>query len=251
MIGLLETKLNESALDTIIQRGFSGMGMAHNFHFCDRGRILLLWDSQLVDLEILMATDQLIHCRLRCIVTGKRVLVTFVYGLHSIVTRRPLWRSLAELGEDITEAWMIMGDFNAILSVHDKVGGQPVSNYELQDLEQLVQGCGLVDLESIGCRLTWTNGMVSCKFNRALVNSHWLMADLNGYVEFLPPGCLSDHSCCMVSLLECEPRVQRRFLFYNITCGPCMMGTKNWLRTHGRNRFLARINLFSKANWSD
>lgn len=42
------------------------------------------------------------------------------------------------------------------------------------------------------------------------------MADFNGYVEFLPPGCLSDHSCCMVSLLECEPRVQRPFKFYNM-----------------------------------
>ncbi|XP_042460193.1 uncharacterized protein LOC122043655 [Zingiber officinale] len=100
--------------------------------------------------------------------------------------------------------------------VQDKEGGQPVSNYELHDLERFVHACGLVDLRSIGCRLTWTNGSVSSKLDRAMVNSHWLIADYESYVEFTSPECLSDHSCGIVSTLAREKRCNRPFKFYNM-----------------------------------
>lgn len=90
--------------------------------------------------------EQLRHCQTRCKVTGQQVLVTFAYGLHSIVQRCPLLDSLMELGGSIADPWIILGDFNALLSVYDKVGGLPVTNYELQDFESLVHSCNLVDL---------------------------------------------------------------------------------------------------------
>lgn len=61
MISLLETKLNEGALDTIIQWCFTGMNMVHNFLFLTVGTFYS-WDKQLADLEVLRLTEQLIHC---------------------------------------------------------------------------------------------------------------------------------------------------------------------------------------------
>lgn len=154
--------------------------------------------------------ERFIHCCIRCKISGQLVLTTFVYGFHSIFIRRPLQGSIKELGESISDPWMVIDDFNALLSAQDKVGGLPVKNYELQDLERVVHCCNLVDLQSIACHLTQTNGTVSCKLDQ------WLMEDFLGYAEFLVPGCLSDHSCCVVSLLWDEHRVQWPFKFYNM-----------------------------------
>ncbi|XP_042401070.1 uncharacterized protein LOC121991112 [Zingiber officinale] len=163
IMALMETKLNEDSLSPILQRRFAGMGYAHNFDLSNHGRILLLWDMHKVDVDIILTTEQYIHCRVCCRISSRRFLVTFVYGLHSIVTRRPLWEALSDLGDSISEAWMIMGDFNSFLSIHEKQGGSPVTNHEMRDMQIFAQVCGLVDLRSIGCHLTWSNGNVSSK----------------------------------------------------------------------------------------
>ncbi|XP_042437084.1 uncharacterized protein LOC122023053 [Zingiber officinale] len=192
------------------------MGYAHNFDLSNHGRILLLWDMHKVDVDIILTTEQYIHCRVCCRISGRGFLVTFVYGLHSIVTRRPLWEALSDLGDTISEAWMIMGDFNSFLSIHEKQGGSPVTNHEMRDMQIFTQACGLVDLRSVGCRLTWSNGTVSCKLDRALVNSFWLMEDFDAYAEFTAPGCLSDHSCTIVHTLAKDRAPNRPFKFLNM-----------------------------------
>lgn len=60
---------------------------------------------------------------------------------------------------------MVTEDFNALLSTRDEVGGTPVTNYELQDMEGMVQICNLVELQSVGCCLAWPNGVVACKLD--------------------------------------------------------------------------------------
>lgn len=120
-----------------------------------------------------------------------------------------------ELGGSIADPWIVLGNFNALLSVYDKVGGLSVTNFELQGLESLVHSCNLVDLQSIGSKLTWTNGLVSSKLDRVLVNSQWLMANFHRYADFSPSDCLSDHSC-VVSLLNKSQCVKKPFKFYNM-----------------------------------
>lgn len=42
--------------------------------------------------------------------------------MHNIARRHPLWNSLKELGEGIIDLCLVIGDFNALLSVEHKVG---------------------------------------------------------------------------------------------------------------------------------
>ncbi|XP_042467517.1 uncharacterized protein LOC122050697 [Zingiber officinale] len=58
----------------------------------------------------------------------------------------------------IVEPWLIMGDYNSPLAIQDKEGGEPVS----------------------------------CKLDRAMVNSQWLVADYESYVEFTPPDLVAN-----------------------------------------------------------
>lgn len=37
--------------------------------------------------------------------------------------RRKLWHDIRDISSFIKEAWIIMGDFNAIMDIEDRVGG--------------------------------------------------------------------------------------------------------------------------------
>lgn len=50
-------------------------------------------------------------------------LLTAIYGLHTIAHQCALWDALRDLGSQINSPWLIMGDFNAILDIDDRVNG--------------------------------------------------------------------------------------------------------------------------------
>lgn len=45
---------------------------------------------------------------------------------------------------------------------------------------------GLVDVNSVGCHLTWTNGKVWSKLYRVMVNDAWIQAGLVASTHFMP-----------------------------------------------------------------
>ncbi|KAK6143334.1 hypothetical protein DH2020_023682 [Rehmannia glutinosa] len=63
---------------------------------------------------------------------------------------------------------------------------------------------------------TCTNNEVWCKLDRVMVNKNWFDQDLDGMANFLPSGCLSDHSPCIVSLLDVVTNTNRPFQFFNM-----------------------------------
>lgn len=70
------------------------------------------------------------------------------------------------------------------------------------------------------CRLffTWLKGDVCSKLDRVLVNNSWLLSNVNAFAEFLAPGCISDHSCYIVSLDRYvnNSGKNKSFKFYNM-----------------------------------
>lgn len=128
--------------------------------------------------------------------------ITFVYGLYSVVARRPLWEALGCLGRGMTQPWLSIDNFNAYLKPTDKSGGPPVTGYMVRDFEDCCVQNGLPDLNSTGLHYTWGNGGIWCKLDRALVNQAWVGALFVTSSEFLAPGAHSDHSSCLVVLTE-------------------------------------------------
>ncbi|KAK6146495.1 hypothetical protein DH2020_020364 [Rehmannia glutinosa] len=107
---------------------------------------------------------------------------------------KPLWDNLISFGENCSLPWIAIGDFNNVLNANEKCNGKDVTSKELKHFEECCVLTGLTDLRSMGCHFTWTNNEVWCKLDRAMVNKHWFDQGLNGMANFLPSGCLSDHS---------------------------------------------------------
>lgn len=66
---------------------------------------------------------QVIHFNVTSKVTSKTFSCSFAYGLHSVVVPRDLWSSLLSWGFNHMVPWMVLGDFNSILSTDDRRGG--------------------------------------------------------------------------------------------------------------------------------
>ncbi|XP_022849901.1 uncharacterized protein LOC111371993 [Olea europaea var. sylvestris] len=183
----------------------------------EQKRVVAIKEKKKVDLEVLETKSQAIHCSATCKVSSLTFLVSFVYAFHTIVSRRPLWNNIMEYESDCSFPWLIMGDFNNVLNFDEKCNGADVTSYEVKDFENCCLNVGITDMRSIGCFYTWRNGTKWSKLDRAMVNDVWIQADFNSIADFLPSGCIFDHSPCIVSLFEHEENKRKPFRFFNMS----------------------------------
>ena len=68
-------------------------------------------------------------------------------------------------------------DFNAILHLDERIGGEAITLAEMKNFANCLEKCELEEVRSVGVTYTWTNKTVWSKIDRVLANSHW-------YTEF-------------------------------------------------------------------
>ena len=149
---ILETKLNTISVEDTMKRKFWDWNFSHNFASHNAGRILILWKFDKVTLSVLQSFAQLIHCSIFCKVTGKQFQVSYIYSLHSVMAIRSLWINLSNISAFLNCPWLLIGDFNSILSPKDRFNGVDISAYEMQDFVDCYSELGLRNLH----RATWS-----------------------------------------------------------------------------------------------
>lgn len=73
----------------------------HYYQFSTKGRIMLRWDPQFVNLEMLSILEKIVHTSIHDANSTCKIEVNFIYGLHTITTRRPLWEKLKMIGTNM------------------------------------------------------------------------------------------------------------------------------------------------------
>lgn len=170
----------------------------------------------MVTCEPLLLTPQVIHCRVLNKTTSEVFLCSFVYGLHTVVHRKDLWSSLISWGINHFDPWVILGDFNSIISPNERRGSNPPTHAEMEDFISCVTTLGLEDVNSIGNFYTWTNGSVWTKLDRVLINSDWQSSSLCCTAEFLESNSLSDHTPILVLFQPTVRAFNKPFKFLNM-----------------------------------
>lgn len=137
--------------------------------------------------------------------------------------RKELWSNLKGHHDSPiirNKPWLIGGDFNETLEMEDHSSYEtaPVFTQGMEDFNEVVQYCSLLDLSYHGPRLTWCNkrgeGLISKKLDRTLFNKHWSTAYPQSYAVFEEGGC-SDHLRCRFQLTSELVRPKRLFKFVN------------------------------------
>nr|TKS17469.1 hypothetical protein D5086_0000012930 [Populus alba] len=187
--GLLETKMLPARIASMHARRLKLWKYLSNAESAHTARILLFWKPDTVHVTLLASSAQAIHLG-----------VLFGEDLRS-------WNS--------SHPWLILGDFNSLLSSSDKHNGEAISSYEVSDFNGCCLDIGLRDVNYTGCHYTWSNGTVWSKLDRVLINPFWPSLHRSTHVHFETPGAFSDHSPAAVRL---DPYVQgrRSFKFFNM-----------------------------------
>ena len=85
--------------------------------------------------------------------TTKTFRVTFIYASVLIATRRRLWNSIRCLSPNSCP-WILIGDFNAILGSHERMGGNLPNPTSCQDFANMIAENDLQEIEAKGAFFT-------------------------------------------------------------------------------------------------
>lgn len=91
-----------------------------------------------------------------------------------------------------------MGDFNDISKPSEKFGGRPPNQGKINNFNNFLNTCGLLDLGFMGTRFTWTNGMtngqvIRTRIDKCHATANWLALFLESKGQHLP-RTRSDHN---------------------------------------------------------
>ncbi|PWA99058.1 RNA-directed DNA polymerase, eukaryota, Reverse transcriptase zinc-binding domain protein [Artemisia annua] len=191
----------------LCMRVFKGWDWTSNGNFCSSGsRIILGWNVDVVDLNVVAMTDQYTH-------------------------RRPLWDNLGLDNQLVRNCpWCVLGDFNSALNLEDKVEGSSVIDIAMREFKECVDANELVDINRSGLQFTWTlkprgldgtlrkidrlDGTLR-KIDRIMANLGFLDSFAGAHAIFQPYR-VSDHSPAILQIPTMCKFKPRPFKFSNI-----------------------------------
>ncbi|CAN1801891.1 hypothetical protein LINPERHAP1_LOCUS23152 [Linum perenne] len=139
------------------------------------GGIWILWNDPNITITTLSSSTQFLHFRAQNDL-GKSCLTIVVYAAPNLMGRRVLWKDLKGLSNLISEPWLLVGDFNAMIEPSEKSGGARFNHVQAKEFRDCIHDCSLFDTGFTGAKFTWFRGKLKERIDRALCNDYWLRA---------------------------------------------------------------------------
>ncbi|KAI9118723.1 hypothetical protein K1719_010168 [Acacia pycnantha] len=120
---------------------------------------------------------------------------------------------------NISDPWLIAGDFNEIKTPLEQKGGGRVNETRCRGFNDWIQDCGFIDVDSKGPFYTWRgpkwDGLdrVHKRLDRCLCNLQWLERFENVEGQVSPRVC-SDHHPLLIRLFADNQGFRRRSFRY-------------------------------------
>ncbi|KAK8694484.1 hypothetical protein V6N13_072035 [Hibiscus sabdariffa] len=168
LVVFVEPRISGRKADSVIASlGFPNSHRVEAIGFS--GGIWLAWYDS-ISVEILVNHFQFIHCRVTVKLTNLLVYATAIYASPSPIGRKLLWPQLWRLAANIRSPWVLFGDFNATLSIDDRMGCIQAPSKAFQ---HLLLDFGLRDMGYQGPDFTWNRGLAKARLDRFICNSYW------------------------------------------------------------------------------
>ncbi|XP_074319945.1 uncharacterized protein LOC141656786 [Silene latifolia] len=201
LFGLLETKGKPSSLIAVRNTICENWCVSTNTSWHKGGRIWILWNLSLFNIQYLEYNAQFIHLNVIDRSTGTQFYCSFVYDFNGVKEIYPLWKKYGNRAQYIQFPWIIVWDFNTVLAPSERLGGQSTME-EMQDFQQFIDNCEVIDMPASGSYYTWNNKQdpetrVYSRLDRAFVNTEWLDTYKDTYALFHTEGDF-DHTPCTI-----------------------------------------------------
>ena len=168
------------------------------------GFIWVLWDSTQAELSFLSSIKQEIPSIVKDLYANSSWLLSAIYASPRYVERQLLWDNLSMVTGLHSFPWVIVGDFNEMLSGDDKFGGNPVSISRAFKFQECLNNCGMIGLGFSRPKFIWSNHrplsqLIQGRIDRAFANADWNVLYPETCVKHLERA-YSDHCPIILSL---------------------------------------------------
>ncbi|CAI9103398.1 OLC1v1001867C1 [Oldenlandia corymbosa var. corymbosa] len=216
--GLVETKLSSEKCRIMMIRWWKDYEWIKNATQQQKGQIMVMWRRGEYKVDALVIKEQFIHCRVEEIAEKKEFIMTVIYAKNVPGDRSELWLDLIQL-TNTSKPW-ILGDFNSILQQDEKLGGLPFKAQEMEEFQQMMDGCQVQEIKTLGIQFTWSNKQlgdkrICCKLDRMMGSDEWMMVFSEAYVTASREG-ISDHCPLVLQWDQKSPNGRRPFKFFNM-----------------------------------
>jgi len=138
------------------------------------GGLAVFWKSSF-EVEVLEADKRIIDLKVR--MGSLAFFLSCIYGDPVREHRKDVWDRLSTVGMVRNEPWVLVGDFNELLTAAEKVGGPDRHDSTFWDFRNLVDNCKIKEIKSSGNCLSWSgkrdNVWVQCRLDRSFGNNEW------------------------------------------------------------------------------
>ncbi|XP_023878054.1 uncharacterized protein LOC111990509 [Quercus suber] len=200
---ITETRVGGSRAEKIIEAlPFDGFITTETIGYA--GGLWILWKSEDAEVKLLSATEQEIHATVKVCASNLSWLFTAIYASSRLAGRRILWSNIEKVGQLHDLPWLMIGDFNEILSEEDKFGGNHINLNRALEFKECLDSCNFVDLGFAGPKYTWTNkrqisDLILERLDRCFANPIWRIMYPEPVVTHLP-RTFSDHHPVLIEL---------------------------------------------------
>ncbi|XP_026442291.1 uncharacterized protein LOC113341748 [Papaver somniferum] len=144
----------------------------HNSCQGRKGNIWLFRNKCIAQPQVVSFSSQMIT------VSVGDVLVSGVHAHVKVVQRRFLWSEM-QIISDLKRPWIILGDFNAVMSDEEKVGGRLLNRNAMLEFNECINQYELLNAPKTGLQFSWSNCQqgnkrILCNLDRVLFNQQWL-----------------------------------------------------------------------------
>ena len=177
LLAVLESQVCASKLDEKCDKIFgSWKWVANNRNKGNTTRIIVGWNSNWFDVNLIDLNDQVIHCKISFPSNNKYVFCSFVYAANKYIDRRVLWSSLKHFKDFVCDdPWIIGGDFNVMLNLNESTVGSSRFSIGMEDFHDCINCLEIQDINCNGLNYTWNqkprgkNGILK-KLDRVMGN---------------------------------------------------------------------------------
>ena len=176
LVFLMETKLRKKKMENVWTKiGFNNMFVVECVG--KSGGLVLFWED-----ECSVEIQNFSHRHINAIVHNQQMNIdwkfTGFYGQPDATKRFEGWNLLKCLARIAPDPWLCIGDFNVVLVMSEKLGGNLRQKSLMQAFQHTLEACELTDLGFNGPKYTWSNGqeggtLVRERLDRGVVNFAW------------------------------------------------------------------------------
>ncbi|XP_075655988.1 uncharacterized protein LOC142626093 [Castanea sativa] len=140
--------------------------------------IWVLWNLAKVEITQLAKNEQEIHVEVKVCAFNYSKILSSIYASSRLKERKLLWNNLTAIALLHHLPWLMLEDFNELLSYNGKLGGNPLNPKHVQMFKECLDSCGMVDLSFHGPRFTWVNKrevghFIQERLDRGFSNIEW------------------------------------------------------------------------------